>query len=150
MSTELHPMAPHDLPAFVTPPGETDVMFVAVAVFFVVMVLVVGNLYLRLHALPERMAHRSNRSQFQIVAVLALIALFTHQTGFWIAALLLALVPVPDFATPVNRIADSLDGLVKVAALRQAPDRDALQPPAGPTAAASGRPDGPDARVSSY
>lgn len=119
MSTEIHAMAPHHLPAFVAPPGETDVLFVAVAIFFVVMVLIIGNLYLRLHALPERMAHRSNRGQFQIVAVLALIALFTHQTGFWIAALLLALIPIPDFTTPVTRIADSLERLVGVASGRE-------------------------------
>ena len=116
MSVELHPLAPHYLQSFVTVPGETDVMFVAVAIFFIVLVLVIGNLYLRLHALPERMAHRGNKAQFQFVAVLALIALFTHQTAFWIAALLLALVPIPDFSTPMARIADSLERLVGVAA----------------------------------
>ncbi|RAI03786.1 hypothetical protein DLJ53_04740 [Acuticoccus sediminis] len=115
----LHPTAPHDLPPFITPPGETDMMFVAVSVFFVVMVLVVGNLYLRLHALPERMAHRSNRAQFHVVAVLALIALLTHQTGFWIAALLLALVPIPDISTPVARIADALERLVRIAGAKE-------------------------------
>lgn len=130
MSSELHPLAPHHLPPFVTPPGETDAMFVAVAVFFVVMVLVVGNLYLRLHALPERMAHRSNKAQFQFVAVLALIALFTHQTGFWIAALLLALVPIPDFATPIARIADALERLVGVATARGQPAGEIGRPPA--------------------
>ncbi|MCF3933761.1 hypothetical protein L1787_10075 [Acuticoccus sp. M5D2P5] len=112
----LHPLAPHDLPPFITPPGQTDMMFVAVGVFFVVLILLVGNLYLRLHALPERMAHRSNMVQFHVVAVLALIALLTHQTGFWIAALLLALVPIPDLATPVARIADSLERMAAIAA----------------------------------
>lgn len=142
MSSALHPLAPHHLPPFVTPPGETDAMFVAVAVFFVAMVLVVGNLYLRLHALPERMAHRSNKAQFQFVAVLALIALFTHQTGFWIAALLLALVPIPDFATPIGRIADSLERLVGVASAR-APAAHALgTPPAEPPTARVSLPEG--------
>ena len=115
MSAQFHPLAPHHLPSFVALPGETDTMFVLVAVFFIGMVLVIGNLYLRLHALPERMAHRSNRSQFQIVAVLALIALFTHQTGFWIAALLLALVPLPDIMSPIRQIADQMEQLVGIA-----------------------------------
>lgn len=150
MATELHPMAPHFLPSFVAAPGETDVMFVAVAVFFLVMVLVVGNLYLRLHALPERMAHRSNRGQFQIVAVLALIALFTHQTGFWIAALLLALVPIPDFATPIGRIADSLERLVGVATAREVSAGGVLQTPSDGPAAAIAQPDGPGTPASSH
>lgn len=140
MSSELHPLAPHYLPSFVTPPGQTDVMFVAVAIFFLAMVLIVGNLYLRLHALPERMAHRSNKGQFQIVAVLALIALFTHQTGFWIAALLLALIPIPDFATPIGRIADSLERLVGVATVRGQSAGEVLQPPDGPAAAGNEQP----------
>lgn len=116
MSAQFHPLAPHYLPSFVALPGETDTMFVAVAVFFIGMVLIVGNLYLRLHALPERMAHRSNRSQFQIVAVLALIALFTHQMGFWIAALILALIPLPDVVTPIRQIANQMEQLVRIAA----------------------------------
>jgi hypothetical protein len=80
-------------------------------------VLGVGNLYLQLHTLPERMAHKSQKLQFEIVAVLGLLALFTHIHLFWIAGLLLALVDLPDFGTPlrniagaVERIADASDG----------------------------------------
>lgn len=103
----LHPLAPHHLPGFITAPGETDVLLMVTILLLVGAVLTVGNLYLQLHSLPERMAHRT--TQFQIVAVLGLLALFTHQHLFWIAALLLALVRVPDFSTPLNRIADSLE-----------------------------------------
>jgi hypothetical protein len=42
------------------------------------------------------------------VAVLSLLALFTHNAAFWVAALLLALIPVPDFWTPLASMADSL------------------------------------------
>ena len=48
---------------------------------------------------------------FATLAVLALIALFTHNNVFWIAALLLALVELPDFSTPMNSIALSLEKL---------------------------------------
>src|SRR6185503_18722408 len=68
-----------------------------------------GNIYLRLHSLPERMAHKGQKLQFEIVAVLGLIALFTHVHIFWIAALLLALVDLPDFSTPLTRIAGSVE-----------------------------------------
>jgi hypothetical protein len=40
--------------------------------------------------------------------VLALLALFTHNNIFWVAALLLALVRLPDIATPLVAMADSL------------------------------------------
>ena len=73
--------------------------------------LVVGNFYLRLHALPEQMAHRANRIQLEIVAVLALISLFTHNHLFWIAALLLAFIEFPDISTPVASVAHSLEKL---------------------------------------
>lgn len=64
--------------------------------------LAVGLLFLRLHTLPERMAHKSQKLQFEIVAVLGLLALFTHQHIFWVAGLLLAVIDLPDLyaATP--------------------------------------------------
>ena len=55
------------------------------------------SLFLRLHTLPERMAHKSQKLQFEIVAVLGLLALFTHVHIFWVAGLLLALIDIPDF-----------------------------------------------------
>ena len=107
MSASLNPAAPHHLPAFITAPGETDVLMVVMAVVLVIAVLAVGLLFLRLHTLPERMAHRSHKLQFEIVAVLGLLALFTHQHIFWVAGLLLALIDIPDFGNPLRRIAGS-------------------------------------------
>ncbi len=77
-------------------------------VFMLVVILVVGNLYFQLHAIPERMAHRTNLVQMEVVAVLVLISLFTHNHLFWIAGLLLALIRIPDFSTPLVTIAGSL------------------------------------------
>ena len=106
----MHPLAPHHLPFYLAPPdGETDVWMVAMGIFLVVTVLYVGNLYWRLHSLPERMAHKSEKLQFEIVAILGLISLFTHIHAFWVAGLLLALIDIPDFGTPLRSIAGSVE-----------------------------------------
>jgi hypothetical protein len=104
----FHPAAAEHHPFFITPPGETDVLLVAVGIFLLMAVIGVGVLYFKLHSLPEQMAHRGQKLQFEIVAVLALLALFTHNHVFWVAALLLALVPLPDFSTPLTSMAQSL------------------------------------------
>jgi hypothetical protein len=110
----LHPSAPHDLPGFITAPGDTDTLMVVVGIVLLISVLGVGNLYLRLHSLPEQMAHKSQKLQFEIVAVLGLIALFTHNHLFWVIGLLLAMVDLPDFGTPLRRIAGSVDKIAGV------------------------------------
>ena len=107
----MNPAAPHHLPAFVTGPGQSDWLMTVMLVFLLVAVVSVGLVYLKLHALPEHMAHRTNKVQLQLVAVLALLALFTHNHVFWIAALLLALIELPDFSTPMTSIALSLEKL---------------------------------------
>ena len=109
MSDQLNPLAPHHLPGFITAPGETDVLMVAMAIFLILAVVAVGNFYLQLHTLPERMAHKSQKLQFEIVAVLGLLALFTHIHMFWIAGLLLAMIDLPDFSTPLRSIASSVE-----------------------------------------
>lgn len=114
MSASLHPAAPHHLPVFITTAGETDVMMVVMAVFLVLAVLGVGLLFFRLHTLPERIAHRSHKLQFEIVAVLGLLALFTHMHIFWVAGLLLALIDLPDFGWPLRRMAGSLEKMAGI------------------------------------
>jgi hypothetical protein len=83
------------------------------------MVVAFGLLFLRLHSLPERMAHRGHKLQFEIVAVLCLIALFTHVHAFWIAALLLALIDFPDIGDWMRRIAA---GVERIAGIKSAKD----------------------------
>lgn len=107
---------PDHIPFFVTAPGQTDVLFVVVALVLVGAVLAMGVFFFWLHSLPERMVH--NRAQFDVVAVLALLSLFTHIHAFWVAALLLALIKFPsfsvsDFSGPLDRIANSLEGAVE-------------------------------------
>jgi hypothetical protein len=104
-----HPVATQHLPSFLTAPGETDVLMVVMAIILILSVVGFGVFFLRLHTLPERIAHRGHKLQFEIVAVLGLIALFTHMHIFWVIGLLLALVDLPDFGTPLNRIAGSTE-----------------------------------------
>jgi hypothetical protein len=106
---EPHPAASHYLPSFITAPGETDVLTVVMGLFLALAVVMFGVLFLRLHSLPDHIAHKSHKLQSEIVCVLCLIALFTHLHIFWIAALLLAMIDLPDFGTSLGRIADSTE-----------------------------------------
>lgn len=103
-----HAALTNHVPGFITAPGETDYLFVAVIILILVMILAIGNFYFQLHAVPERIAHRANKAQLEIVAVLALISLFTHNHLYWIIGLLLAMIRIPDFSTPLYSIARSI------------------------------------------
>jgi hypothetical protein len=148
MSTSVHPAAPHHLPLFITGPGETDVLLVATAVILGLATVGFGILFLRLHTLPERIAHRSHKLQFEIVAVLGLLALFTHIHLFWVAGLLLALIDIPDFGGSLNRIAGGVETIAGI----KPPDAGAAAreeslypeaPPAEPLPAAEAATHGP-------
>ncbi|MET4800765.1 hypothetical protein [Bradyrhizobium sp. LB11.1] len=130
MSGQMHPAAPHHLPFFVPGPDGTDPLMVIMAIFLIIVILWVGTLYWKLHSLPERMAHKSQKLQFEIVAVLGLISLFTHMHIFWVAGLLLAMIDLPDFSTPlrtiagsVERIADAAPGAPPSPSQAEAPDQ---------------------------
>jgi hypothetical protein len=137
LTDQLHPMTPHHLPFYIVKPGETDVLMIVMGIFLILAVLGIGNVYLRLHSLPERMAHKSQKLQFEIVAVLGLIALFTHIHIFWIAGLLLALIDLPDFSTPLSRIAGSVEKIADAEDPASGAAAEGL--PAGQTAAARDR-----------
>jgi hypothetical protein len=132
MAEPLHPAATQHLPSFIAAPGETDWLMVLMAVILALAVMMFGILFFRLHSLPERMAHRSQKLQFEIVAVLCLISLFTHMHIFWIAGLLLALIDLPDFGTPLSRIATSAE---KIAGIE--PSKDPLEETSGTVAPTS-------------
>ena len=127
--SNLHPAAPDHLPGFITAPGDTDILMVGVGIFLIGAVLMVGIFYLHLHTMPERMAHKSQKLQFEIVAVLGLLALFTHNHLFWIAGLLLAFIPIPDFVSPMNGMARSLATMAKAASgAKTEPEPQAAEP----------------------
>jgi hypothetical protein len=114
LAASLNPAAPHHLPAFISAPGETDVFMVVMAVVLVVAVMGIGLLFLRIHTLPERIAHKGHKLQFEIVAVLGLLALFTHVHLFWVVGLLLALIDIPDFGGAFGRMAGSLEKIAGI------------------------------------
>jgi hypothetical protein len=104
-----NPLAVEHLPFFITPPGGTDVLYNIMLVFVIGIVILAGVFFWTIHSLPERMAHKSKKIQMDIVAVLCLLALFTHEHVFWVGALLLAFIDIPDFSTPLRRMANSLE-----------------------------------------
>ena len=111
MSEAVHPLAPHSLPPFVGGADGSDPLFSAIIFIVIIAVLGIGVLYLKLHAIPEQLAHKHSNTQSQLIMVLALLALFTHNNIFWVAALILALLKLPDFLTPINSISESLKKL---------------------------------------
>ena len=111
MSGEIHPLAPHSLPSFIGAADGSDPLFSAIIFIVVLIVLGIGVFYLKLHAIPEQLAHKHSNTQSQLIMVLALLALFTHNNVFWVAALILALLKLPDFVTPLNSISESLKKL---------------------------------------
>lgn len=122
MTGDIHPLAPEHLPRFISPSDGSDPLFTMVLWLLVVLLMTIGVLYLKLHALPERMAHRQSSTQLQFIAVLAVLALFTHNNIFWVAALLLSVVRLPDYLTPINSIAASLSQLAGTSDAAAPPD----------------------------
>ena len=110
----FHPKAVEHLPMFITAPGDTDVLMVVMVVVLALSVLAFGVLFFRLHSLPEHIAHKSHKVQMEIVSVLCLISLFTHMHIFWIVGLILAFIDIPDFGTPLQRIAGGVEKIAGV------------------------------------
>ena len=113
MSGQIHPLAPHELPGFIGAADGSDPLFTAVVFIVIAMVLGIGVFYLKLHAIPEQLAHKHGNTQSQLIMVLALLALFTHNNIFWVAALILALINFPDLVTPLNDISSSLSKMTQ-------------------------------------
>jgi hypothetical protein len=114
MAAPLHPAATEHLPSFITAPGETDILMVVTAIILAGSILAFGILFFRLHHLPESMAHKSKKAQLEIVSVLCLIGLLTHIHAFWIAALLLAFIDLPDFPGWLGRITGAVEKMAGI------------------------------------
>lgn len=108
-ASEAAATAPHHLPWFITAPGQMDTLYVITTILVVGTVLALGVVFFWLHSLPERLGHK--KLQFEVVAVLGLLSLFTHMHIFWVIGLLLALIDLPDFTTPLRRMAGALEKL---------------------------------------
>lgn len=105
---ETHPIAPHHLPGYLPGPDGSDPLFTAVVIVLLIVVMVAGVIYFKLHSIPEQMGEKHNSTQLQLISILAVLALFTHNNAFWILALLLAAIRIPDYLTPLQTIANSL------------------------------------------
>src|SRR5262245_50009335 len=127
----LHPKAIEHLPMFITAPGDTDVLMVVMVFVLAFSVVAFGVLFFRLHSLPEHIAHKSHKVQMEVVSVLCLISLFTHMHIFWIIGLVLAFIDIPDFGTPLKRIAG---GVEKIAGIEPDESETAHGAPAEPHA----------------
>jgi hypothetical protein len=97
------------LPFYLPGPDGADPVMVGTGIVLLGAVLAAGLLFMRIHMLPDHIAHRGRKMQLEIVAVLGLISLFTGIHAFWIAALLLALIDFPDFSEPLRRMAGSAE-----------------------------------------
>lgn len=100
--------APAELPFYATAYGQTDTLMLICAGLILVGLVFGGVFYLHLHSVPDRMAHEANHTQLQLIGILTLIALFTHNNIFWIAAIILAALNPPDLMTPIQSMARSL------------------------------------------
>lgn len=112
MSDTQHPLTPHHLPPYLAGADGSDSLFTVMVFFVLGLILLLGIAYFTLHALPERMAHKGNSAQLQLISILAMLALFTHNNLFWIIALVLAAFRPPDLVSPLNSMAQSLQNLV--------------------------------------
>jgi hypothetical protein len=121
-----NPIATTHIPFFITAPGETDVLYNVTLVIVVACIILTGVVFLTIHSLPERMAHKSQKILLDLIALLCLLALLTHEHFFWFVAIVLAFIPIPDFLTPVNRIASSVAAM----AGQEASEKEAGEKPA--------------------
>ena len=110
MNESLGTAAREYLPFYITGPGETDILFGAVAVALVAILIGFGALYFTIQAIPDRMVEGAGKAQMQVVGLLGLISLFTMNNAYWIAAILLAAIRIPDIVTPLQEIARSRTG----------------------------------------
>lgn len=116
---QQHPLASHNMPWFTPGADGSDPLFTFAALTVVAVVALLGVFFFTLHSLPERLGHK--KLQFEIVAVLGLLSLFTHVHAFWVAGLLLALIDLPDFVTPLKRMASAQEKLAGIEEPAQVP-----------------------------
>jgi hypothetical protein len=137
LTASPNPVATTHMPFFITAPGDTDVLFNATLVLVVACIILAGVVFLTIHSLPERMAHKSKKILLDLIALLCLLALLTHEHLFWFIAIVLAFIDIPDFLTPVNRIAKSVETMSRQEVGDKPEDHSTL---AAPEAATAGQP----------
>ena len=98
--TKTSPLVnPEYLPFYITSPVETDVLLGAVAFTLVAVLIGFGALYFTIQNIPDRLVEGTSKAQMQIVGLLGLISLFSMNNLYWVIALLVAAVRIPDVVT---------------------------------------------------
>lgn len=110
---KIHPMAPEHLPPYLSPADGSDPLLILIIGGTIIAVLCLGALYFRIHSIPEHLGEKHNNTQINLISVLTILALFTHNNIFWVVALIIAVVKIPDFMTPLNSIAEALSQMAK-------------------------------------
>jgi hypothetical protein len=82
-----------------------------VSISLVLAIIGFGALYFTIQSIPDRLAEGTSKAQMQIVGILGLISLVTMNNIYWVAALLLAAMRLPDLVTPFKSISRSLKRL---------------------------------------
>ncbi len=111
--TDTHTLAPEALPFFITGPGQSDILFTAVAIVLILVLLGFGAFYFTVQSIPDRMVEGTSKTQMQLVGLLGLISLVTMNNAFWVAALLLAAIRLPDFSSPLGDLRKIRQALTK-------------------------------------
>ena len=115
----------HDnLPFYITGPGESDILFTAVTISLIVIVVGFGALYFTIQAIPDRIVKGTSKSQMQLVGLLGLFSLFTMNNLYWIAAILLAAIRIPNLMEPLTDISRSLRSLIDGGITPEGSERD--------------------------
>ena len=103
-----HRVPPAHLPWFITEPGQTDWLMIFTGIFLLCFVALVAVLMLRLLYLPLTMVPQEQKAQYEVVGTLCLLAMFAPGNFLWIAALLVAMMDIPDPTRAFNRMADAM------------------------------------------
>jgi hypothetical protein len=103
-----HDAPPTHLPWFITEPEQIDTLMVFIGVFLVLFTVMMGVLMFRLLYLPAKMVPQEQKAKYEVVATLYLLAMFAPGNFLWIAALLVAMIDIPDFTPLLERIAEAV------------------------------------------
>ena len=77
-------------------------------ILLIIVVLGFGAIYFTIQAIPDRLVEGTSKAQMQLVGILGLVSLFTMNNAYWVAALLLAAIRIPDLVTPFRSMSRSL------------------------------------------
>ena len=103
-----HAASPTHLPWFITEPGQSDTLMVVTGLFLLLFTVTRGVLMFRLLYLPVNMVPQVQKAKYEIVATLCLLNIFAPGYLPWITALRVAMIDIPDFTSPLQRIADAV------------------------------------------